>query len=77
MKIERRIEVIQCRFLWEDEEDKRKFHLVKWEEIKKLIFKGGLGIKSLVEMNVTLQGKWLWRYFQEEEGLWRKIIAAR
>lgn len=60
VKVTRRVEAIRCRFLWGDEEDKSRFHLVKWDDVEKLIYQGGLRIKSLVEMNVALQGKWLW-----------------
>lgn len=56
MKVVKRIETIVYRFLWGDE-DKRRFHLVKWEDVKKPIDQGGLGIKFIVEMNVAFQIK--------------------
>lgn len=39
INIEKKLETIQCRFLWDDEENNRKYHLVKWEEIKKPVKK--------------------------------------
>lgn len=77
MKVAKRLESIRCPFLWGDDMDKRRFLLVKWDEVKKPASSGGLGIKSLVEMNASLQGKWLWWFFNEDVGIWRKIIAAR
>lgn len=62
VSIAKRLETIQCRFLWGDGEDMEKYHLVRWLEIKKPPKMGGLGIRSLVEMNKALQGKWLWRF---------------
>lgn len=56
---------------------KRRYYLVKWEEVKKPIRQGGVDIRSLVEMNVAVQGKWLWRYLNEVDEMWKKIIAAR
>lgn len=50
---------------------------VKWEDVKKPINFGGLGIRSMVNMNIALQGKWLWRYLTEVNSLWRKIVHAR
>lgn len=49
------LESIQCRFLWGDEEGSRKYHLVNWGDVKKLIKQGGLGIKSLTELNTALR----------------------
>lgn len=43
VKIAKTLERIQCRFLWEDEDRRRKFHLVKWEEVKKLVKMEGFG----------------------------------
>lgn len=34
--------------------EKRKYHLIVWDEVKKSIHHGGLGFRSLMEVNVTL-----------------------
>lgn len=54
----------------------RRYHLVPWEEIKKPFPYGGLGVRSLVEMNIALQGKWLWRFMIREGTLWKRVIDA-
>lgn len=77
VSIAKKLESIQCKLLWGDEEDNRKFHLVKWEEVKKPLKDGSLGIRSIVELNVALQGKWLWRFLHEDDKLWRKIVKIR
>lgn len=38
---------------------------------------GGLGLRSIREMNTALQGKWLWRFNREEGKLWRRVVLAR
>lgn len=76
-EIAKKLEATQCRFLWGDEEGNRKYHLVKWEDIKKPAYKGGLGIRSLVKMNAALYGKCLWKYLDEENILWRNIVNIR
>lgn len=51
------LEAIQNRFLWSDEDEDRKFHVVKWNDIKKPINNhGGLGIRSMIILNEALQG---------------------
>lgn len=34
VKMAKKLEAIQSILLWGDEEDRRKYHLVKWEELK-------------------------------------------
>lgn len=36
------IEKIQCDFLWNAKGDKRKFHLVSWDQVCRLLSCGGL-----------------------------------
>lgn len=54
------------RFLWGDVQDRRKYHLVTWNELKKPLPFGNLGLRSLVERNKVLQCKWLLRFMSEE-----------
>lgn len=49
---------------------------MNWMEVEKLLGSGGLGIRSLVEMNRTLHAKWLWRYLKEEGRMWKRIVEA-
>lgn len=63
-------------FFGGDEDSVCKFHLVKWNDIKKPIDFGGLAIKSMVMMSEELKGKWLWRFLGEEDRLGRKIICS-
>lgn len=60
MKVAKKLEAMQSRFLWGDEDGARKYRLVKWEDVKKPVIYGGLGIKSLTKMNEALQ--WLWTF---------------
>lgn len=79
LKFEGRItsSAIQCRFIWGDEEGKRRSHLVKWEDVKLAANLGVLDIRSLIKMNTALQEKLLWRYFREDDRMWEKIIDTR
>lgn len=50
----KRMENAMRNFFWQGESTKRKYHLVKWVTICKSKKKGGLGIKNLWKMNISL-----------------------
>lgn len=77
VKIAKKLENIRCRFLWGDNERSREYHLMKWDELKKFVDKGGSGLRLLVDMNRVLKGKWLWRYLTKERRLSSRVIEAR
>jgi hypothetical protein len=49
--------------------------LVRWAVICKSK-KGGLGIKDIRKMNVSLLCKWWWR-LEKEKGLWQELVKAK
>uniref|UniRef100_A0A452ZZZ2 Reverse transcriptase zinc-binding domain-containing protein n=1 Tax=Aegilops tauschii subsp. strangulata TaxID=200361 RepID=A0A452ZZZ2_AEGTS len=65
------------RFFWAGENNKQKYHMVKWSEIYKPKDQGGLGVISSKRMNIALLSKWLWRIQTEEGGLWLQIIRGK
>ncbi|XP_077225916.1 uncharacterized protein LOC143859117 [Tasmannia lanceolata] len=70
------IEQIQRRFLWGGNEDKRGIALVKWEEVCVPIKLGGLGIRRIRDFNHALLGKCLWRFGDEHDRWWVKVISS-
>ncbi|TMX01072.1 hypothetical protein EJD97_025261, partial [Solanum chilense] len=61
----------------EGNEDKKKFHLVKWEEVIKNKKEGGLGIRNMKKKIKSLILKWLWKFMTGENMLWREVIRAK
>ena len=56
-------------FFWQGGAQKRKYHLVHWGIINKNKEYGGLGLKDIRTMNLSLLCKWWWK-IESEEGLW-------
>ncbi|WMV25045.1 hypothetical protein MTR67_018430 [Solanum verrucosum] len=67
-KVTKRLDAIRMNFLWKDSEDKKKYHLVKWEELLVSNRGGGLNIRDLrtygywskIEQNVRLEMEKKW-----------------
>jgi hypothetical protein len=60
------------KFFWQEGHLKKKYHLVRWKKICRSKKKGGLRIKDLRKMNISLLYKWWW-ILGKQEGLWQDI----
>jgi hypothetical protein len=67
----------RSRFFWEGVGNKRKYHMVDWATICKPKEVGGLGILNTKLMNIALMLKWIWKLYQNAEGLWADLIRAK
>ncbi|CAN1816063.1 Putative ribonuclease H protein At1g65750 [Linum perenne] len=77
VSVVKRIESIQCRFLWEGCSEERRFHLVNWKMVKAAKVEGGLGVVDLKSMNSALLAKWAWRFGKERTAWWRQLIVDK
>ncbi|RVW63722.1 hypothetical protein CK203_052746 [Vitis vinifera] len=57
---------------WEGKRD----HLVSWDVVCNPKAKGGLGFGKISLRNLTLLGKWLWRYPRDGSALWYQVILS-
>lgn len=67
---------IQREFFWKGLGDRRGLPLVKWEVIQKPRRLGGLGVDDITIKNAALLFKWWWRFSEEGNTLWKKIICS-
>ncbi|KAK2662636.1 hypothetical protein Ddye_001210 [Dipteronia dyeriana] len=72
-----KIEKLQCSFLWRDGIEKKKIHAVDWASVCKSKTSGGLGIGRMVDKNISLLAKWVWRFNFERDSLWKKVVCAK
>ncbi|CAN1121444.1 Putative ribonuclease H protein At1g65750, partial [Linum perenne] len=76
-KVIKKLEAIQCRFLWTGDIQKGKVHWVAWDMVKTPKKLGGLGIQDLKILNDALLSKWVWRYAIERRAWWRSLLVAK
>ncbi|GKE70212.1 hypothetical protein Tco_1528284 [Tanacetum coccineum] len=69
-----KLESIRRNFFWGGNSDDRKIAWVAWEKVLAPHDQGGLNIGSLKIFNQAMLAKWWWRFVNEENTLWRKII---
>lgn len=71
-----KMDTARWRFFWHGDNFKKKYHLVKWVKITKPKEKGGLCIKDLRRMNVSLLCKWRWKV-ENESRIWHDIVRKK
>lgn len=77
VSIAKRVERLQWEFLWNGMGYEAKFHLINWHRICTPIKEGGLEVRNMIQFNKALLGKWMWRFVQEREALWRSVINVK
>jgi hypothetical protein len=77
MKVWRELVKIQRTFLWAGLAKTNKTCWVKWDVICRPKKEGGLGVRDLRLVNISLLSKWKWKLLSCENELWKEIVVAR
>lgn len=64
-------------FLWGSTPEKRKQHLVAWDQVCLPKREGGLGVRSATTMNMAMLGKLGWRLMNDTESLWARVLRHK
>lgn len=71
------IQKLQRSFIWGEEGNNRKAHLIGWDIMMKPKGLGGLAIRNLELMNKACLMKLGWKLRHEEEQLWGQVLIGK
>ncbi|KAE8706464.1 hypothetical protein F3Y22_tig00110393pilonHSYRG00236 [Hibiscus syriacus] len=72
-----KLNAIMARFLWGGGVEVKKIHWVNWSTVCSNKRVGGLGVVDLNYMNRALLGKWSWRFANDCDSVWKKVICSK
>lgn len=76
-KAVKKIKSILARFFWDGSDERlRGRHDISWGRVYKSKM-GGLDFKYLIDFNMALLYKWLWKLGVGDSGLWAQFIRQR
>jgi mannosylglycoprotein endo-beta-mannosidase len=77
LKVWKELVKIQRTFLWAGLAKTNKTCWVRWDVICRPKKEGGLGIKDLRLVNMSLLAKWRWRLLMGEDDAWKSVVKAK
>jgi hypothetical protein len=73
----KKIRRIQRDFLWGCQGDRKKINWIKWDTICLPKNKGGLGVRDVRVVNISLLTKWRWRLLHEDNAVWKEGVKSK
>ncbi|KAE8716021.1 RING finger protein [Hibiscus syriacus] len=72
-----RLNSLLSNFLWGGGVDKKKMHWVSWDKVYRPLSVGGLGVTDLSLLNRALLGKWIWKFANDTNSLWKQFLCSK
>ncbi|MCH82018.1 ribonuclease H protein [Trifolium medium] len=77
VRIRKEVVRIQREFLWGGVRGGKKVSWIKWSVVCKAKSKGGLGVRDVSLVNLSLLAKWRWRLLLPGRALWKDVLVAK
>jgi hypothetical protein len=76
-KVWKEVVKIQRNFLWSGLDKKTKICWVEWDLVTKPKDEGGLGVRDLRRVNLSLLANWQWRFLDPSQSGWKALLIAK
>jgi hypothetical protein len=73
----KKIRRIQRDFLWGGNGGRKKISWVKWDVVCQPKNKGGLWVRDIRAVNISLLAKWRWRLLTNDHVLWKEVLRSK
>jgi hypothetical protein len=68
---------IQREFLWGGVKGGRKINWISWKTVCREKKEGGLGVRDVRVVNISLLTKWRWKLLCDDPALWKQVLIAK
>jgi hypothetical protein len=75
--VRKKVVRLQREFLWGGAKGGKRINWVRWSVVCREKKNGGLGVKDIRFVNLSLLAKWRWRLLQPERSLWKDVLLAK
>jgi hypothetical protein len=77
VQVWKKVRRLQRDFLWGSRGREKKISWMKWDTICKPKHLGGLGVRDIRVVNISLLTKWRWRLLSVDQSMWKKVIIGK
>jgi hypothetical protein len=75
--VAKKIRRIQREFLWGSRRGQKRISWIKWDVLCLPKKKGGLGVRDIRVVNISLLAKWRWRLLFEDHTVWKEVLRSK
>jgi hypothetical protein len=73
----KKVRRIQREFLWGNRLGRNKISWIKWDTICLPKKKGGLGVRDIRAVNISLLSKWRWKLLDNSQAVWKEVLVSK
>ncbi|MCI30811.1 ribonuclease H protein, partial [Trifolium medium] len=74
IQVWKKVRRIQREFLWGGPRGRKRINWVKWDVVCRPKSCGGLGVRDIRAVNISLLTKWRWRLLSNDFCMWKEVI---
>jgi hypothetical protein len=77
VQVWKQVRRIQREFLWGGRRGRKRISWIKWDVICLPKKKGGLGVRDIRVVNISLLAKWRWKLLVDDQAVWKEVVKSK